>query len=431
MSQVIQIGRRRCRASRSVSLVAFDWTREHDPRVPLGHASIEACLRAAGVEITPHVFSVRTLDIEGESRVVQDILDARREVVAIGVYAWNDPVVRRVIRGVRAQSSAQIVLGGPQITYAPVEQLKAWYPEADVFIRGPGEDALATVLSASNVAPVDGVVWAAGGASTAMASVDLAGLPSPYLTGALAVSQGQRMVRWETSRGCSYACSFCAHPGAPEQRRIARRDRNTLRQELALFVERDVQRINVLDPLFNANAAHATDVLADMLAAGVSAEVTFQCRFAGMRSGTVALLDRFCRLNAELEFGLQTTDDAVARAVDRGDEVERADAVIQLLTERRIRFLVSLIYGLPGQTLASFERSVAWCLERAVPHVRAYPLSLLVGTKLWRQAGTLGLIEGRSDDTGDVPVVIETPWMSRSEMKCAGQLARQLDATAT
>jgi coproporphyrinogen III oxidase-like Fe-S oxidoreductase len=45
---------------------------------------------------------------------------------------------------------------------------------------------------------------------------------------------------------------------------------------------------------------------------------------------------------------------------------------------------MSLIFGLPEQTLDSFLASVRWCLERRVPVIKAFPLMLLRGTPLER-----------------------------------------------
>ena len=52
------------------------------------------------------------------------------------------------------------------------------------------------------------------------AEVDLENLPSPWLTQACAIpSTG--FVRWETARGCIFACSFCQHrePGSRQRTR--------------------------------------------------------------------------------------------------------------------------------------------------------------------------------------------------------------------
>jgi radical SAM superfamily enzyme len=177
--------------------------------------------------------------------------------------------------------------------------------------------------------------------------------------------------------------------------------------------------VNVLDPLFNANPDHAIEVLDALIAGGFTGSLTFQCRFLAMKARTIELLDRFAALDVELELGIQTTDVVVGDAVRRRSELDIAEATIAELHRRSIHFSVSLIYGLPHQTLRSFKHSVRWCQEHGIPIIRCYPLSLLVGTELWHQRQQLGLIEGRDAAMADVPIVVETPWMTADDMLAA------------
>ena len=420
---LVTIGRRH-RTSRSVALIALDWTRPHDPRVPLGHASIEANLRAHAIPTTPLVYSASALATPTvlAERIVADVLRADTDIVGIGAYVWNVSVVRDVINGLRARGSrASVVIGGPEVTYAPVDELVDRFVGADFFVRGAGEEALVALARGADDA--DGIIAVRGTRRSGFATIQLEKLPSPFLAGVLLIEPRQAMVRWETARGCSYACSFCAHPGEPEQRRIRRRNRDDLRAEIKLFVDGGVQRVNVLDPLFNASADHAIWILDELIAAGFAGELTLQCRFLAMRARTAELLDRFAALNVELEFGIQTTDEGVGDAVRRHSELPIAEETIGELHRRGIRFSVSLIYGLPHQTLESFRASLQWCVDRGVPEIRCYPLSLLVGTELWHQRRALGLVEGRDQSMPDVPIEVETPWMSSDDLAEARRIS--------
>jgi radical SAM superfamily enzyme YgiQ (UPF0313 family) len=376
-----------------------------------------------GVKTKAFVFSARDVKPEIEHGIVDAIVAAGTDIIAIGAYVWNVVLVRRVLGLLRGRGSrALIVIGGPEVTYAPIEELPTRFVGANCFVRGAGEDAL--VQLARGARDIEGVVQVAAAGRAGFATVNLAGLPSPYLDGVLVVNDDEPMVRWETARGCSYACSFCAHPGEPEQRRIRTRNLDVLRQEVALFARHRVKRINVLDPLFNASPEHAIAVLKELSTADFKGSLTFQCRFLAMRSRTAELLDRFAALDVELEFGIQTTDEHVGDAVARRSELKPAEKTIRELQRLGINFSVSLIYGLPEQTLASFKDSLRWCRDMGVPTVRSYPLSLLVGTDLWHRQKKLGLVEGFDERMGDVPVVIETPTMSRDDMLCAAEAAR-------
>ena len=103
------------------------------------------------------------------------------------------------------------------------------------------------------------------------------------------------------------------------------------------------------------------------------------------------------------EFGLQTTNDEEGKAIGRPNRLDMAERVIEKLKARNIPFEVSLIYGLPKQTLASFRESLSWCWRQQVPVIRAWPLMILRGTELDKQREEFGLVES---DNEAIPHVI-------------------------
>ncbi|RYZ17001.1 MAG: B12-binding domain-containing radical SAM protein, partial [Myxococcaceae bacterium] len=250
---------------RRVILVSIDWTRDKDPRLPLGHASIVAALRRAQVEVRAFSFPVNHADFD-EERLLATLLEETRGVepgqvdVGIGVYVWNDRVVKRLLSALRrAGFRGRIVLGGPQISYAAagLEQL---YPEATAFVRGYGEEAMVSLASSSAPITFSGVHWAGQPDAMLQAQARLDALASPFLDNVLELSGGQRFIRWETQRGCPFRCSFCQHREAGS--RLRRRDLplDRLEREMELFVRSGVDDIAVLDPLFNLGD-HALSVL--------------------------------------------------------------------------------------------------------------------------------------------------------------------------
>ena len=90
-----------------------------------------------------------------------------------------------------------------------------------------------------------------------------------------------------------------------------------------------------------------------------------------------------------------------------------------------INFEVSVIYGLPEQTLASFKRTIDWCLKMEVPVIKAFPLMLLRGTEIEKQKHVWGLIQ--SDDT--MPVVIKSDTFSNREWLQMGKISQVLKDT--
>jgi hypothetical protein len=92
-----------------------------------------------------------------------------------------------------------------------------------------------------------------------------------------------------------------------------------------------------------------------------------------------------------LEVGLQTTDDTVLASVERRLKLKQFIEGISHLKKFDLRFELQLIYGLPGETRASFKRSLDFAASLEPPRLEVYPLMVLPGTELWRKAETLSL----------------------------------------
>ena len=412
--------------NRRVVLVDFYWTRDKDPRVPLGHASILTALREQpGIDARSLVVAVNASHLDAAG-ITAAILDEVRGVapqdvdVAFGAYVWGEALLRDVLRRLRQRGfRGRIVVGGPQISYSGAG-LEALYPEADAFIRGYGEEALAVLVTTGGSPPIPGVHWAGTADALTQAAVDLEALPSPWLTGTIPLD-GQAFIRWETQRGCPFRCAFCQHrePGA----RLARRALGLPRieAEIDLFCAAGVRDIAVLDPIFNV-APHAVGVLERFAERGFTGRLSLQCRAEAIDE---AFLDAAAALDVRLEFGLQTIHPDEGRAISRRNQLDRVDAALAGVRARGIAHEVSLIFGLPLQTLASFEASVAWCLERDVPVIKAFPLLLLRGTPLERDRDQWGL----GDSGGTMPRVERSTTFGEGDWRAMARLSEALRRT--
>lgn len=411
---------------RRIVLIDLFWTRDKDPRVPLGHASILAALRAAeGLEVRSVILPVNDAATT-PARIAQDALReaagcAPRDVdLAFGAYVWGEHLLVEALRLVRAAGfQGRILLGGPQISYSG-PGLERLYPEADGFIRGYAEEALGRVAASAERLPIQGVHWAGAPDLQQQAAVDLEALPSPWLTGLIPLAR-QRFIRWETQRGCPFACSFCQHREAGQ--RLSRHALHLPRieAEIDLFCASGVREIAVLDPIFSA-APHAVGVLERFASRGFTGRLALQCR--AEQCGE-EFLDAAARLDVLLEFGLQTIHQAEGRAIRRINHMPRVEQALAGARARGLPLEVSLIFGLPLQTLRSFEESVAWCLERQVPVIKAFPLLLLRGTKLDRDRQQWGLVA--SDDP--MARVESSDTFSPDDWRAMAALSEALKAT--
>ena len=93
-----------------------------------------------------------------------------------------------------------------------------------------------------------------------------------------------------------------------------------------------------------------------------------------------------------ISMGVQSLDDNILRTLRRRHTAEQARRAVALLQEAGYTNLsLDLIYGLPGQGLAQFERDVREVLGMGVTHLSAYALQFEPGTALsaMRQRGEL------------------------------------------
>ncbi len=411
---------------RHLVLVDLYWTRDKDPRVPLGHASLLAALEQhANLSVTSRCYAVNastTADF-----IVTDLLDAidgdERADIAIGAYVWGEALLRSVLLRLRvAGFTGRIILGGPQISYSGAG-LEALYPEADCFIRGYGEEALAKVASSDRVPNISGVHRAGSHDACEQSSVALDLLPSPWLTGLIPL-EGQKFLRWETQRGCPFRCSFCQHreAGARLKRRALSSER--VRDEIDLFCHHnrrgDAQTIAVLDPIFNQGESDA--ILRRFAEKEFAGRLSLQCRAEMCGAG---FLDAAATLDVCLEFGLQTIHKSESRAVERGNNIPKVQAALRGVRDRGLDHEVSLIFGLPEQTLASFEETVRWCLREEIPVIKAFPLMLLRGTRLDVERNRWGLV-----DSGDeMAFVLSSDSFSYADWRGMAQLSEALKRT--
>lgn len=404
---------------RPVVLVSLDWIRPGDPRMGLGCASIASSLRHAGVDVRVVADSVNRRGFSADAILRQTVeaIDAAGAdvLVGIGAFVWCEDEVQFLLRGLGRR--VDVVVGGPQVSYAAAGTLEALYPGASYFVRGQGEAAMVALATRRHDNGEAGLHVAGGEDLGTRGDFPLNALPSPHLDGTSPVGS---FVRWETQRGCQFACTFCQHRQPGARLRSAKLGEDRLQREIVAFREAGTKRIAVLDPIFNSDERRAIRLLGEMRRVELAAELSLQCRFELTRA---PFLDALEGLDATLEFGLQTIHADEARAVRRPNHMATVSKVIAGLNERSIPYEVSLIYGLPFQTLERFRASVDWCLSRGVPRVRAWPLMLLRGTALEAERARWGFVESEDDR---IPVVVESRWFSREDHAEMARLAASL-----
>ncbi len=419
---------------KTLILASLDWTRPKDPPSSLGHASILANLYRHKIPTIAKSWSVNQLDFNADD-VSQFIMSHANETtdVALGAFVWNEPYLQEILKKIRSQSfPGKIILGGPQVSYVK-RGLEKYYPTADIFIRGYAEEALAQLfLSADDKPAIQGIHYAGDQDVGRSALSNLEELPSPFLSG---VITPQRFIRWEAQRGCPFRCSFCQHRESDDSMMRRHFSQSRIMQEIAWLTSFPIiQDIAVLDPTFNAGPNYLSIINA-FSKNKYTGKLALQCRTEMI---TENFLDAIQELNETahvvLELGLQTIHKAEQKLIGRPNNMAKIKEVLAETRQRNIATEVSLMFGLPGQTVSSFEASVDFCKKERVPTLHAYPLMLLRGTPLYDEKEQLGLIESKdiASDKIDrvqehIPHVVESRTFSRLEWQVMAGIAASLD----
>jgi radical SAM superfamily enzyme YgiQ (UPF0313 family) len=417
---------------RKIVMAALDWTRPKDPPMSLGHASIIANFQKHNIEVTQRSWSVNHTNFN-----VNDVIDfamsnaSDNTDFALGAFVWNEPTTQKLLTTLKKLGfPGKIIIGGPQVSYTK-KYLEAFYPQGDLFIRGYGEQAMVD-YTLQKEASIGLHVANTQDLGLSTKSV-LESLPSPFLSG---VIKPQRFIRWETQRGCPFRCAFCQHR-EPDSANLTRRnfDADRVLKEVDWIVDNPIiQDIAVLDPIFNSGGKYM-EILRQFAFRKFTGKIALQCR---MEMVTDEFLDIIVSLNkygrVVLECGLQTIFPEEQKLIDRANNMKKVTSFLNKTRERSIDVEVSLIYGLPGQSLDSFKKSVEYCKEMQVPVIRAFPLMLLRGTPMYEMKSKLGLVESSDVEiecknrvTENISHVISSPTFTFSDWQEMSKIAQELD----
>ncbi|GHT73735.1 B12-binding domain-containing radical SAM protein [Spirochaetia bacterium] len=432
--------------------------------VPLGAASVASALQAVFPALS--VSLLETFTAGGTAAILNTINAAQTKnapfsALGFSLYSWNRSLMVEAAKVLRSEQPGLFLFcGGPDATALPAGLPAADGGPFDAVIRGEGEAAAVRLLGSrlfgigvdslrgSNTVndriSVDGNT----GSETLSFPDSLDRMPSPWLDGTLTPESRQGAL-WELARGCPYSCAYCyeskgfaeshgfdeskgfteSHgvdePKAGKRVRYIADER--LLAELRLFVRARTPYIFVLDPTFNTDHQRAVKIL-DMIeresrehtAQGGGIHWHFEARGELL---TKEQARRFARLGASLQIGLQTADPKVAALVGRSFNRGRFVSGINHLNREGAAFGLDLIYGLPGDTVSGFKRSLDFALSLYPNNLDIFRLAVLPGTALADKAAAFGI----SANPAAPYQVYSTPQFSAADLQKAERLSKAAD----
>lgn len=345
------------------------------------------------------------------------------DAVGVSVYLWNRSAALELARLLRERRPGLVLFaGGPEPTVDPLPFLREGL--FDFAVSGEGEitflEVVAALREGRSVAGIPGVATLDGGVVSLVRrhpAALLDTLPSPFLTGTLDPSRYSGML-WQLARGCDFGCTYCCDPDGIRGTRRFSLER--VEAELRLLAKSRVSQMFVLDSTFNRDPDRAKRILRLIRRYAPHLHVHFEVRCEFIDRELARL---FAGITCSLQIGLQSARPQVLRQVgrrlDREDFAER----VGFLNEAGVVFGFDLIYGLPGDTLEGFRESLDYALALYPNSLDIFPLAVLPGAPLARDAGRLGLRH-----LPEPPyTLLESATFPAAELAAAARLAEACD----
>lgn len=314
--------------------------------------------------------------------ILEDIYRRKPDMVGISCYIWNIAYVLDLVRDIhKVLPETDIWLGGPEVSYdAP--QLLAREPEVFGVMKGEGEEMFAglldcyrtlgcTVRSLSRGVVEEACVSGFWNCMSQVAGLTYHGADGklcdqpvrpvmdmsriPFLYPSLKGFEN-RIVYYESSRGCPFACSYCL---SSIDKSVRFRDLKLVLPELDFFLEKKVPQVKFVDRTFNAKKSHAMAIWKHILEHdnGVT-NFHFEITADLLDEEELDLISRMRPGLIQLEIGVQSTNPDTIKAIRRKMDLDRLRYVVERINAgKNVHQHLDLIAGLPFEDYDSFGRS--------------------------------------------------------------------------
>lgn len=303
--------------------------------------------------------------------ILKDIYRRRPDVVGFSCYIWNIACVMDLVRDLpKVLPGVEIWLGGPEVSYDARQVLRREPSVAGIMI-GEGEETFASLVACYGrdqggtsredfleaLGGIDGLAFRKADGEIVCRplkkAVDLSTIPFPYegLEGF-----ENRIIYYESSRGCPFSCSYCL---SSLDKSVRFRDLELVKRELDFFLERKVPQVKFVDRTFNCSKKHTMAVWRHII--GHDNGVTnfhFEISADLLDDEELELISRMRPGLIQLEIGVQSTNPDTIREIKRKTDLHRLEAVVgRIRSFGNVHQHLDLIAGLPWEDYESFRQS--------------------------------------------------------------------------
>ncbi|MGB9977519.1 B12-binding domain-containing radical SAM protein [Thermovenabulum sp.] len=354
--------------------------------------------------------------------ILERIVEFNPSIVGFSLYIWNFNQVLYLAENLKkVLPEVMVIFGGPEASYDIKGLLSRDY--VDLIVIGEGEDTFSKLIVAlkkgEKIEELKGIAFKDEKGikiNRTEENVDMNLVPMSYEE---ELDFQNRIVYYETSRGCPFNCTFCL---SSLEKNVRVADLKKVEEDLRILAGKKAKIIKFVDRSFNYNIKRAIEIL-DIFRR-IEGDTVFHCEL-NPELVSQEFVDRLSGLENRLHFelGIQTTTTEALKEVKRTKDVEKALKGVKLLKEKGVPVHVDLIAGLPYDTFESFKEAFNKVYNLKPDELQLGFLKLLKGTAIRERAQSYG-IAFRSQPPYEI---LYNKWMSYKELTILKGIARLID----
>ncbi|MCX7749698.1 MAG: B12-binding domain-containing radical SAM protein [Clostridia bacterium] len=328
--------------------------------------------------------------------VLASIYREHPDNVAFSCYIWNFGMVTKIAQNLKKVCpEIKIILGGPEVSFDPGKIMEQYF-FIDYIVTGEGEIVLNELLSGISegqaVEPyIDGLWWrneaSVVSGKKAKLIEELDSIPSPY-TDEMIHALGNRIVYFESSRGCPFSCAYCISSTFEGVRYFSM---ERVKKDLKKLVKSGVRQVKFVDRTFNCNKIRAKEIFKTIIENYKDINFHFEAAADLFDEEMLEILRAAEPGLIQFEIGIQSTNLKTLEAVTRKTSLEKVFNYIRRIREMgNIHIHLDLIAGLPYEDFESFGKSFDEVYTLSPHQLQLGFLKMLKGSRVRNESDLFG-----------------------------------------
>ena len=373
-------------------------------------------LKAYSSDYDEHVILREYTINQPKDEILKDIYSSGADVVCFSCYIWNISFVRELIRDlVKILPKTAFWAGGPEVSY-DAEKFLTEMPEMTGVMVGEGEKTFHDLLEfyidgKDSLEEISGIAYRTGDKIIHNGWRELMDLSAiPFVYEHLEKFEN-RIIYYESSRGCPFSCSYCL---SSIDKKLRFRDLELVKKELQFFLDHRVPQVKFVDRTFNCKHEHAMTIWKYILEHdnGVT-NFHFEISADLLREEEMELMSQMRPGLIQLEIGVQSTNPETIRAIHRHMDLKKLEhCVNRVHSFRNIHQHLDLIAGLPYEDYDTFHQSFNDVYRMKPDQLQLGFLKVLKGSLMQKEAEVYGIVYKEKEPYE----VLSTNWLTYGEV---------------